>query len=148
MSSSVSQPCKTEKKKTPSSYDRDRSHQSVKSEPNRSNVCCKDVPYLQVEQVELVEPAGAAGSVLAAGLWHRAVVAGVPGSPDPAGVIVHTAAHQLHIKKGFSDNEKKRRRKKKKSAVCTNAEFQIFYYLIIYNSTFHQLHGKNTGGSH
>lgn len=52
---------------------------------------------------------------------HSVVVVFVPGSVDPAGVIVHAAAHQLQIKEGFSDNEKK------KKVQCANVEFQIFF---------------------
>lgn len=52
--------------------------------------------YLLVEQVQLVQPSSAPGGVFAAGQRHRVVVAGIPGSADPAGVIVHTAALQLH----------------------------------------------------
>lgn len=74
----------------------------------RSNIYCKDALYLQVEQVELFKTASAPGSVFAAGMRHRVVVAVVPGSADPGGVIVHTAALQLHIKEGFSDNKEKK----------------------------------------
>lgn len=58
--------------------------------------------YLQVEQVQLVQPASAPGGVFAAGQRHRVVVAVVPGSADPAGVIVHTAAIQLHTNRKFN----------------------------------------------
>lgn len=52
--------------------------------------------YLLVEQVHLIQTASAPGGVFAAGQRHRVVVADIRGSADPAGVIVHTAALQLH----------------------------------------------------
>lgn len=78
---------------------------------------------------------------------HRVVVAVVPGSVDPGGVIVHTAAPQLHIKEGFSDNKEKKMCVQMWNSRFSSEENKLLViYLLIYISRFHQLHAQNTGG--
>lgn len=61
--------------------------------------------YLCVEQVRLIQSAGAlcGGGVFTAGERHCVVVGGVPGGVGPAGVILDTAALQLHRGKQRTD---------------------------------------------
>lgn len=61
--------------------------------------------YLCVEQVRLIQSAGALGGgvVFTAGVRHCVVVGGVPGGVGPAGVIFDTAALQLHRDKQRTD---------------------------------------------
>lgn len=63
---------------------------------------CFRMIYLYVEQVRLIQPAGAlcGGAVFTARQRHCAVVAGAPGSAGPAGDISHTTALQLCGDKG------------------------------------------------
>lgn len=57
---------------------------------------CFCMTYLCVKQIWLVRSAGALCAVFAAGRRHGVVVALVPGSVGPAGVIHNTTALQLH----------------------------------------------------